>query len=482
MQTIIAKVQLNLPNQLFNLSLKYDTYEPASFDRYLIASLVKNSKNEKEAIDYIKDITGKGSLNGHFQKLYKKISQLKGSQINDILNDSLYPITKIDNSHSFEFFPILNVSRFNKKTYEGNLISNKNLKDMIMPNDDGIKFLSLDHTKKDVSEYKDRFDVKFSNNSIEINLGDGKYWEISKRHFNLIYESDITSSLINEYKGKIGDTISEGQWMVLTSSILNSIKNKVNSYYDKDGNFCEINSEFVKKIEIIKVFSLYFYKESRIEYTPEDKNTCEKVLETLLSNGRINEFKTKFLLLLLECVDDLLAQKVIHYILQRKDSKEIAEFGVKLIKRGVQKGWTTDVLKSIKKLVNETQYTYLYKIDNNLDFEIEDLLYIDDIELSENDKARKVAYLNKKENMLSEIKKILGEISASGVREKMKKLKTKTEHYTYLNKFINNYLAHNKVDFTKLSMKELETKYDECKRIYANSYQKILESCNKLEQ
>ena len=66
---IRAKVALSLPNQFYKVVLKYDTFEKATYDSYLVASIVANAKNEKDAMEYIDEITGNGSLNPHFKKL-----------------------------------------------------------------------------------------------------------------------------------------------------------------------------------------------------------------------------------------------------------------------------------------------------------------------------------------------------------------------------------------------------------------------------
>ena len=93
---IRAKVALSLPNDFYKIILKYDTFEKATYDSYLVASIVKITKTEKEAFKYIDEITGNGSLNPHFKKMYKEISQLSDEQVQNILNDSLFPITIVD--------------------------------------------------------------------------------------------------------------------------------------------------------------------------------------------------------------------------------------------------------------------------------------------------------------------------------------------------------------------------------------------------
>ena len=52
---IRAKVALSLPNKFYKVVLKYDTFEKATYDSYLVASIAANAKNEKDAMEYIDD-------------------------------------------------------------------------------------------------------------------------------------------------------------------------------------------------------------------------------------------------------------------------------------------------------------------------------------------------------------------------------------------------------------------------------------------
>ena len=115
---IRAKVALSLPNKYYKITLKYDTFQKATFDEYLVANLVASS-TKREAMKYIDEISGNGSLNSHFKKLYDKISDLKKKQVNDILQDSLFPVTMIDTKHHFKYYPMFDATRMENRVYKG---------------------------------------------------------------------------------------------------------------------------------------------------------------------------------------------------------------------------------------------------------------------------------------------------------------------------------------------------------------------------
>ena len=67
-----AKVQLSLRKSYNIITLEYHTYEKATFDQYLAASIALRAETDNQIESYIDDLTGKGSLNIHFKKLVKK--------------------------------------------------------------------------------------------------------------------------------------------------------------------------------------------------------------------------------------------------------------------------------------------------------------------------------------------------------------------------------------------------------------------------
>ena len=62
-----VKVRLYLPKSNNKLTLRYNTYEKVSYDKYFIASLINNIENRFQVYDLIDQVTGKGSLNTHFK-------------------------------------------------------------------------------------------------------------------------------------------------------------------------------------------------------------------------------------------------------------------------------------------------------------------------------------------------------------------------------------------------------------------------------
>lgn len=477
---IKAKVSLSLPNEFYKIILKYDTFESATYDSYLIASLVKNAKSEEEALTYIDEITGKGSLNPHFKKLFKEISKFSKEQIEGILKDSLFPITVIDRKHHFKYYEMFDATRMDDKVYQGNLAKNSDLSNMIMPKNKDAKFLSMEFEQEAGSVKSNVYDAIFSEDGIKVDLDGGTYCPISKEDFEKVYSNDLES--IESYPGKVGKEITKGNWNVLNNSALLALNNLKLFFIDDEGNHCAILTDCLKKTEVINVFGLYFYKETRYEYSSKNADICEAVIDYLLKSKAINEFKTKSLIAIAAAASDKSAQKVVQYILGRKESKEIAEIGLSLIKSGLEKGWEKEVLRSIKKITPRSEIQCIYKLDNSLGYEIEDLLVIDDIELTEADKMTKRAYTSQMENLKKECNQMIGEIMTSGVREKMKSLKTKDSVYKALNNFIKEYSAHSKLDYDSMSLEKLTNVYNKIKSVYTGCYEKIKSRLEKEEE
>lgn len=477
---IQARVALSLPNTFYKLTLKYDTFQKATYDSYIIASLVANAKKEKQAYEYIDEITGKGSLNLHFKKLYENISKLTKEQINGILVNSLFPITVVNQKYHFKYYPMFNATRMENKVYKGNLINNQELvKTLIMPKGDDIKFLSLEYNQEEGQLKTDNYNAVFSNNGIKVDLDDGNYYPISKEDFSKVYKNDIET--LEGYLGNVAETISEGNWNVLSKAIIDSLSRNQYQFRDSNERHCVLTNDFIKTIEIIKVFDLYFYKESKYQFFKENKDLCEDAVSYLMKSKNINEYKTKSLIYLLCSVDEKTTQQVIQYVLGRKDSKELSELGLKLIKSGLEKGWDRDVLVSIKKQVPTSEYKFLYRINDDLDFKVEDLLEIDNADLNSKDKKRKEKHLSEMDNMLKQINLWIGEITNSGIRENIKNL-NKSDLKDRVKKFVDKRTGHNKLDYASMNMERLTKEYNEIKDFYGGDFRKIQKELSKIKE
>ncbi len=475
---IKARVALSLPNKFYKVELKYDTFEKASFDSYLIAALIKNARDEKQAMEYIDSITGNGSLNPHLKKEYKKISQLSEEQIDGILNDSLYPITVIDTKNHFKFYPMFNVSRMNGQVYQGNLANYPNLSDMLMSKDKDIKFRGIEFMQEEGTLKQDMYNAIFSDIEIKIDLNDGNYYPISKDDFWSVFKHedlDTSTSLMPTIKKEISD----GNWSVLTNEIIKSWSSNQFAYKDLEGNLAILTNDFIKVIQVINVFDLLFYKETKFPFCKANSNRIQNAIEYLMDSGNINIIRTKTLVQMLSFIEDIDAQKVIDYVLSRKDSKELSEVGFKLIKNGLEKGWRTSTLKTIKRYSPSSKSVLFYKLNPNLGFAIEDLLNISDEFLTEEHLNQKRDFLSKKASMVQNIRTMIGEMAE--IREKAKKLQ-KNNVTKDFNKFANEYIGHSKIKFDDLPMDKLEKEFIKIQGVYNDNYQKVKNALENIDQ
>ena len=95
----------------------------------------------------------------------------------------------------------------------------------------------------------------------------------------------------------------------------------------------------------------------------------------------------------------------------------------------------------MKGLADSYDYNYIYCINPNLDFSDEDLLSIDDDNLTKQDKARKDRLIGDNKKMIDQINKMLGEITSEGIREKIKPLENsplKKAVKTFCDRFIGH--------------------------------------------
>ena len=470
-----ARVPLSLPKIIYNIVLKYDTYEKATFDSYLIAALVKKSKKKKEAYEYIDSITGDGSLNIHFRKLYDEISQFTTTQIDRILDNSLYPVTVIDNKHKFEYYPMLNLSKFNNQYFNYNIRENKDLfKQLLLP--ENSTFLELSVDDGILKNNTDTYDAIFTKDKVEILMNKVKY-EISNQDFLSIYKSDILE--LNGYLGDIGEEITETNWKVLSNSILSINTKDKFIYRNANGEHTILTNDYIKTFKIINVFGMYFFNENKYDFNRNNKILCEDALNYMMDSQIINEFKTKTIINILDVVTDTIAQKAVVYILNIKMSKEIAEFGVKLIKNGLNHGWNNKILCNMKKQVSSNNFKYLYELDNDLGFDVDDLIHIDRDILNNSDLRRVNTYLEEKENILKNINIMIGEITNSGLREKIKNLPN-TDTKKIVKKFLDKYIGHNKKDYNNMSISQLTNEFEIIKKFYDYDYKDMINLINNI--
>ena len=350
---------------------------------------------------------------------------------------------------------------------------------MIMPKDKNAKFLSLEFETEDGKIKEDNYNAIFSDNGIKVDLDNNQYYPISKDDFLNVFQND--GEVKSEWMPVIRDEITEGNWNVLTQAIADTWGKDRFIFKTQSGDLAVLLSDCIKVTEVIKAFDLLFFKETRYNFSLQNQKLCLEAVRFLRDSRMLNEYKTKNLLSLLSAIPDIYAQQIVQYILTRKHSKEISEFGLMLIKNGLEMGWEDLTVSSMKDVLPNREYKYLYKVNKNICFDITDLLDIDDADLTEADKMRKRAYISERNNLIKEIKMMIGDMTTSGVRQKLKKLQ-KDSVVNSVKKFLNENQGHNEGELENMSLEEIKKEYEAYKTMYNGNFAKVKERCDKLEE
>jgi len=448
---MIVNVRLNLPKVYQKLTLWYNTFEKVSYDKYFMASVLSHTKNHDEVIKLIDQISGNGSLNEHFQKLYKEINSLGDQELKNIIKDSLYPIVKYE-PHNFLYMPLVNVSLFQKKTYHGDLKNDSLFLYQLM--DEGGTYIKHEYEIGETKMNPDNYLVNILDSKIEVKI-DKTFHEIDPTEF----ASHVVKDIINteEYKGIIHSDMIGEDWIQLTKSSFNNIKD-TRDYYYENGDHIGIFAESAKKTIIAHKWGIYWIKEITYKYQDlKNSDLCEKVANHLMESGRINEIKNKTIIDILKNINRDKQQEIINHILSKKDVKELALNGLFLIDKGFEKGWNIRAIEAFYKYhETEKQLLSIYKIDSTLEYTIDDLNKINKVDREILIDPHKQLVIEYKKNV-KEIKKSIdlksGTMLNSGIRENMKQMKS-DDDTKKLKKLLNN-IAHNKKDYNDKNLEEL---------------------------
>lgn len=454
-------VQINLKLSLRKIKniikVSYNTFEKATYDQYLMASLALRSKDELSAYQYIDDITGSGSLNAHFKQLYDKAHKLDENQLKNIMGNSMYPMLKIDKSNSYDYYPEMNVSVFNNKLYEGDFGKYEDLIQRLYIQEEVIESELIEKINNANPE---PYSVRFEDDKILVKIAE-EWVNLPTEIFQKIFVNDLTS--IKKVKSDIHNVADGSGWYALTNAVINNMYASNNYFYD-NGDHCLIRNDDVRKTIISQLAGFYIYKEEIIPYKG-NKKLCERVLDTLIQNKSINEFKTRSLITLLIYADELIVQSVINYILARKDSKELALMGVDLLVRGIEKNWENEALKSFMTYADSSKYSLIYKANPRLVKDIQMLSMINPDFLIPTHKKQVEKYKIDIKAKIESIQCMIGEITTSGMREEAKKLKS-NEQTKRFSKLANKYIGHSKIAFDKLTLAELDKSLKEIIEMY----------------
>ena len=216
-------------------------------------------------------------------------------------------------------------------------------------------------------------------------------------------------------------------------------------------------------------FTVYIYNEKILNYQ-NNPVLCKRVIDFLLKNNTINEYKTTSIIAMLKFVDDEKCQKVVNSMLMKKESKEFALVGLDLIGKGIIYGWVKMALKLFLKYAEAYHLNYLYQADSDLPFTVEQLIKIDKDILSESHKVKVDEYNSNVEAKKKTIREITGEVTTKGLRENAKKLEADEITKKFSN-LCNRLIGHVNVDLDKASLTELEVWHKEALKLNELSLQ-----------
>ncbi len=472
-------VQINLKLKLskikYGVKVTYNTFEKATYDQYLMSSLALRSDDETTAYQYIDEITGSGSLNAHFKHLYDEAKLLSEQQLKDVMDNSLYPMLRIDKSNSYTYYPQLNISVYNDKIYSGNFGEYEDLIEKLYIQE---KVIEHEVFEKSSDDRPEPYSILLDNDAVKVKIVN-EWIPLDVTIFQEIFVNDLNLKSISEFNGQIHDGADGSDWFVLTNSVINNMYSNKNFFYE-NGDHCLIRNEDVRKTIVSQVSGFYIYKEENIPYI-NNKELCEKVISILKSNKSINEFKTKSLITLLTYSDDLVAQDIINYILARKDSKELALMGIELLNKGIEKKWEDDALKCFMNYADSSSYGLIYKANPELIKDVQTLTLINPDYLTDKHKKEVEEYKKDIQAKIDTIKNIIGEVTTSGIRESVKQLKATNETKRF-SKLANRYIGHSKIDYEKSTPKELDKCLKEIYEMYELSKKLDLQIIKEKEE
>lgn len=453
---MIVNIRLNLPKSFNKLVLRYNTFEKVSYDKYFIASLLSETRDKKKAERLIDELTGKGSLNAHFYKLYEEIKELSKQDIVKILKDSLYPIQKIED-HRYIYIPMLDISIFDNRVFLGNLSGDENFPIQLV--EEGGSYISHNFLDPEVKIKPDNYTAILTDEKIEVKI-DNKFYLISLNDFQSIVIKEEFD--LSYYQGKIHDVMSGNDWIQLAKSTLNNILDAKDFYYE-DGDHFGIYNDSVKRTSIAYRWGIYWVKDTIYKYRDStSKNICTKAAQILMESGRINEIKVTTLMDILRNISRDAQQEIINYVLSKKDVKELAINGLYLVEKGYEKGWNEKTIKSFYKFQEtEKQLLSIYRLTDSIDYSIDDLLKLHKLDKNVlNDGHIEVVdsyYLDVKQ-IINNINSKIGEMMSSGIRENIGKMPL-DDHSKKLRKYLNS-IAHFEKDIKDKNLNQLK-QYEE---------------------
>lgn len=415
--SLTVTLKLKLSKVVKKIVVKYNTFDKATYDEYLMSSLALNSKYQQEAYEYIDEISGDGSLNSHFKNLYNDIvEKLSLDELKKVMNNSMFPILKIDDRNCYDYYPDFDVSVFQKHVFDGDFAEVDNLVAQLGITEDVIDLKVEDVRLLDKPE---SYEVLFRDaGSIAVKLY-GAFIDISENLFQEMLVDKLDS--FTEYTGTIHAMAEGSGWYILNKSVINNMFAQKNYFYSDDGDHMAIRNENVRRTEVARLGGgLYIYRESIMPYE-SDKKLCLRTLITVWKSGIFRNYKPQFIAKLLRQVDVEPVVKFINMCYTYGElPKEIAAIIIELLRRGTKEEWNAEILCGIMKYCSTEDYSLIYRSNPNIGFKISQLILIDRSLLKKEHYKQVSDYFANLNKMKLTIKEITGEITVSGLREKVK--------------------------------------------------------------
>lgn len=442
-------LHLTLSKFTYPVSVTTETYEKASFDQYLMASLVLHEKRQRYAYDYIDDLVGKGSLNPAFKTLYDKLSQFSDETLQDILQNNHFPVRTVNNGNAIDFYPDLNLSTFCGQAVEGDLAKRPEEAQMKLPPLNGklVEFkIGLGAERTGINSYT----VHFIDDAIEIELFPGYFASMSNTAFNAAFQDK--PRVLSEFNGTYDEASSAEDWNYLDANSREEIFQSKSFLFQ--GAYYRVRMGLVYRYHFVFFHQFYIYRIERLKFSELSPDLANATLRFLTESGQIADLSIGDLKEIFPRALPDTVIRVFNALLLNHDSNEIAHYALTFMTPENKFAWSHEVLRKCKDASSTSEWAKIYQIDPEL-FQRKELHYLPNAILSPGDKAAVEAYWHDRQAKIDTIINIYGQIDASAVRTTSKRLESNKD-VKALRKLINNYQAHNDSDITQLTDEELE--------------------------
>ena len=415
------QLRLDLSKIKTTIEVRYNTFEKASYDQYLMGCLVKETKKQPEkAEEYIDNITGEGSLNRHFNNLYNEMLEMDDSTINNIVNNSLYPTIKIDKSAFYTYYPDLNVSFYKGKKIDGDfqhdVIENPKL---VTDAENIIKISPLMDAPTNSNEL---YEVELLKDSAIIIINNVKI-EVPK----VFLSEHIVAAPVNyeeiESKIKFNEISENEKWVVLEQSLIKSIIDDKLGFFNKDKEYCFIKDNFVRIVRFGEYDQIKLYSD-KVVYYNNNEELSNEVAKYIIKAKEIRRISDTLAFNLLRAgIDSIMQQAIINVRYGINNNSKYIEEAIKLIEYdSIIAGWENDI---VLRMINKQDDRLLSIIYNNylyIKYEYEHLIRIPQDELRMADKEELERIQKDRQAKIDTINKILGEVAGSSLRTDVKNL------------------------------------------------------------